>query len=232
VLRADIEDRRQVLEAVEQEIAAHRSAAQGGCGPDCDHPLERSSAAAWTKFHEFTLHDAERRRQYVLAELWALASDGAARLEKALTEDENILRYPAEAEEEDYWIARHEAAHAVVGLVLGRTLRSVSIEPDLEHHLDNRGTTHWIDAEQPPRNLDAVTSFAGVIAGPDPSVVEGDLEHLREIDGEYANFQWGARRVYRTYERVILDFTDELLRRRAMTGEEATEWLANRLSGG
>ena len=227
-LRADITDRRQVLDEIEREADTHRSALTNGCGGACDHPLDAGALPAWRQYHEVSLKDAERLAQQTRAELWTLVADGAGGLEAPMMEAENILRLPVEDEEEDYWRARHEAAHAIVGLVLGRTLRYVTIEPEVEHHPDNRGATHWLDDGPPPRNVDAVTSWAGIIAGPEQPVAEGDLEYLQEIDGLYDNYRWGARRVYRAYERMILEFADELLRRRAMTGAEAAEWLRQR----
>lgn len=85
-----------------------------------------------------------------------------------------------------------------------------------------------LDDSPPPQNVDAVTTWAGVIAGPERAAAEGDIEHLREIDGLYDNYRWGALRVYRTLEITILQFAAELLRRKAMTGAEAADWVRKR----
>jgi hypothetical protein len=144
-------------------------------------------------------------------------------------EEQSILRLPATEEEETYWTARHEAAHVVVGVVQGRTLHLVTVEPDPAQHRDNVGSTVWIDDGPPAVWLDAITTWAGVIAGPDPATVQGDLDRLEAIGGKYDNYRWGALRVYRAYESVILDFATELTKRRTMTGDEVVAWL--RLDG-
>lgn len=229
-LEADIEDRREVLSEMERRLAAHRMALEEGCGNECGHPIDDGSLADWRSYHEVSLRNDEALAEQVQAELWVLLADGAGRLDAPITDAENILRLPPGAEEEDYWRARHEAAHVVVGLALGRTLHHVTIEPDAGHHPDNRGSTVWLDDGPPPRNVDAVTTWAGVIAGPERSVVEGDIERLREIDGLYDNYRWGARRVYRALETTILAFAGELAQRRTMTGVEASAWFKKQTS--
>jgi hypothetical protein len=174
-LKADIVDRQEVFDETEHRIAVHRAALAEGCGDRCDHPLEASSLSGWREYHEILLREEERLAEATRRELWLLVLEGAGKLEAAMTDAENILRLPPEDEEQDYWRARHEAAHVVVGLVLGRRLRDVTIEADPNHHPKNQGSTVWIDDGPPPKNLDALTTWAGVIAGPERSVSEGDL---------------------------------------------------------
>jgi hypothetical protein len=232
VLKAEINERQATLAAIEAQMAIHEAALERGCERTCDHPLDSDSVLSWRAYHEMMLRNDQWLAEETRIDLWVLATDGAGKLETAMTDAENILRLPAGDEEQDYWRARHEAAHVVIGLVLGRTLGHVTLEPDAELHPDNQGSTVWIDDGPPPLNLDAVTTWAGVIAGPERSVAEGDLEHLEAIGGMYDNYRWGARRLYRRFERLVLELTEELLHRRAMTGAEAADWLRERTSRG
>jgi hypothetical protein len=217
-----------VLGEIDARIAVHRVAVERGCSDNCGHPLDEESAAAWREYHEVSLRHEAQLADQTRIELWALLSDEAGRLDVPMADAENILRLPAEQEENDHWLARHEAAHVIVGLALGRTLRYVTIEPDVEHHPDNRGSTIWLDDGPPPRNVDAVTTWAGVIAGPDQAVAQGDLDRLDEIGGLTDDYRWGALRLYRRFEALILEFAAELLHRRTMTGVDAAEWLRER----
>lgn len=61
----------------------------------------------------------------------------------------------------------------------------------------------WVD-NGPQQGRWMLTSWARVIAGPERSVVEEDLEHLEKIDGLYGDYRWGTRRAYRMCERTIL----------------------------
>lgn len=141
----------------------------------------------------------------------------------------NLLRLPPDDEEEIYWRARHEAAHTILGIALARELVTVTVEPDLAHHPDNKGSTLWVEWDAPPAvPVDAITTWAGVVAGPTPEVAQGDLDRLTAIDGHYANYFWGALRLYRTHERDILALADELTLRRTMSGDQVLAWLRDR----